>query len=212
MADVQIHDDSVSTAPKEYVVPSSAEFTLKCVDATWDGSGAAGAFLPCVEIVSDSGRIVARGMASSVAAGSSAQVSFFPFNRAAATGGAGIQYGVDNDGTWLSVQVENAGTPGGFGFEVIDPHDNGVQMTTNAFSVTDGNAGNFEISGQTDQFDIRANTFTATAAAGPFYVKGVKDFAGLRVGFFNTTPVLQPAHPVTLADVINALTALGLTA
>lgn len=81
--DVQIHDDSAAAAPKQYVVPGSADFILKCVDATFDGTSAAGSFIPCVEIYSDSGRIVARGKAeTAVAAGSSAQVSFFPFNRA----------------------------------------------------------------------------------------------------------------------------------
>ncbi len=35
---------------------------------------------------------------------------------------------------------------------------------------------------------------------------------GTGLGFFNAAPVARPAHPVTLADVINALTSLGLTA
>lgn len=34
----------------------------------------------------------------------------------------------------------------------------------------------------------------------------------LTLGFYGATPVTRPAHPTTLADVIAALTALGLTA
>jgi hypothetical protein len=37
-------------------------------------------------------------------------------------------------------------------------------------------------------------------------------FGNYRLGFFNTVPVDQPATPVTLTDVINALIALGLVA
>lgn len=36
--------------------------------------------------------------------------------------------------------------------------------------------------------------------------------AGANAGFFGAAAIAQPAHPVTLADVIAALTGLGLTA
>lgn len=135
MADVQIHDDSTVDAPKQYVVPSSASFLLKTVVATFDGSSAAGAFLPCVEIISDSGELVARGLAASVAAGSEAEVSFFPFNRAAAasSGGSGIQFDTSpQSGDWLYVETtESSGHgPGGYGIELKDDGPSGILLTS----------------------------------------------------------------------------------
>lgn len=87
--DVQISDSAVGGPPHDYVVPSSADFILKAVQATFDGTGAAGSFVPVVELISDSGHLIGRGKAeASVAAGASASVSFFPFNRGTASSGS----------------------------------------------------------------------------------------------------------------------------
>jgi hypothetical protein len=53
---------------------------LKAVYAEFDGSGAAGSFLPCVTLISDSGDVIGRAVdpSSPVAAGGSADVTFFP--------------------------------------------------------------------------------------------------------------------------------------
>jgi hypothetical protein len=95
MADAQIVRSSVSAIPAEYVLPGAADFLLKAVQASFDGSGAGGAFLPCVSILSDSGHVVARAIdtAVSVAAGGSAEVSFFPgVKHAAAAAGGAVNY------------------------------------------------------------------------------------------------------------------------
>jgi hypothetical protein len=80
MADVQIFRGASGAVPVEYEIPASAEFILKAVTAEFDGSGAASAYLPCVTIVSDSGHVIARAVdpSVSVAAGASAEVSWFP--------------------------------------------------------------------------------------------------------------------------------------
>jgi hypothetical protein len=51
------------------------------VNADFDGSGAAGDYLPCVTIVSDAGEVVARAVDQGVkvTAGSDAEVSWFPW-------------------------------------------------------------------------------------------------------------------------------------
>lgn len=87
--------------PVSYTVPNAAEIVVKAVNATFDGSGAAGTFAPTVEIVSDGGVVVARvPCQTSVAAGGSAEVTFAPFLRGDAGGGGG---GVVGD--WASLRV-----------------------------------------------------------------------------------------------------------
>lgn len=62
--------------------------------------------------------------------------------------------------------------------------------------------------------DVKIRAFIAGSAvriithAGTDVIKAVDE----KLGFFGAAPVARPAHPVTLADVIAALTALGLTA
>ena len=84
--DVQIAG-GIGAAPQSYTVPNATEIVPRVVNATFDGSGAAGSFLPTLEIVSDGGVVVARcPTATAVAAGASAEVSFFPNGEQAASG------------------------------------------------------------------------------------------------------------------------------
>jgi hypothetical protein len=96
MADrtVPIGNLGESDAPLTYTVPPSFSFTLMGVRASFDGGGAGGAFLPCVQLVSDSGQVMAQTIGSAVAAGDSADVTFAPFLRGASTapGGTGWQF------------------------------------------------------------------------------------------------------------------------
>ncbi len=80
MADAQISNPAVAAGKSVYTVKRDVEFTLKAVNADFDGSGAAAAYLPCVLIASDAGLVIARAcdQAVTVAAGASAEVSFFP--------------------------------------------------------------------------------------------------------------------------------------
>ena len=82
MADrtLQILPGGQSSAPFTYTLPASTAFTLLAVRAVFDGT-AAGAFLPCVQLVSDAGVVMAETIGSSVSAGGSADVSFFPLRR-----------------------------------------------------------------------------------------------------------------------------------
>lgn len=76
--DQQIQVAGQASAPLSYTVPNAIEAALLCVNATINGAGASGSFLPTVEIVSDGGLIVARCPCfTTIAAGASAEVSWF---------------------------------------------------------------------------------------------------------------------------------------
>lgn len=93
MADVQILAPGVQAAPLDYTVQAGQEILLKSLFASFDGSAAASAFLPAIQILSDSGHVVGTYITqATVAAGGSADVSFGPFLRgqaAAAAAGSG---------------------------------------------------------------------------------------------------------------------------
>ena len=71
-------------APVTYTVPGAQEIVVKTCQATYDGTAAGGPFLPIVQFVSPAGRVIATAQGPSVAAGSIADVSFFPHVAAAA--------------------------------------------------------------------------------------------------------------------------------
>lgn len=78
MADRQFSVGGVAAAPAAWVIPEALEIVAKTAYASFDGSAAAGAFLPCLRIISDSGHVVAEAVASTeVVAGASADVSWF---------------------------------------------------------------------------------------------------------------------------------------
>lgn len=82
MADVQYRPLGTEAAPADWTLPSSIAFTLKAARASFDGSGAASAWLPALEVISDAGdRVGLYPTPTSVAAGASADVSFFPWSR-----------------------------------------------------------------------------------------------------------------------------------
>jgi Concanavalin A-like lectin/glucanases superfamily len=82
VAQLQLSVPQVAAAPLDYVVPGAQLIELVALNAVFDGSGAAAAFLPAVEIISDSGHTVSRSIVDTqVAAGGSAEVTFAPFLR-----------------------------------------------------------------------------------------------------------------------------------
>lgn len=77
--DAPIVASAVGTVPVDYQVPGSQEILLKSVSAIYDGSGSAAAWFPCLEIVSPAGTVMLSAVsAQQVAAGASADVSWFP--------------------------------------------------------------------------------------------------------------------------------------
>lgn len=79
MADVSIRAAAVAAVPRDYTIPGAQELLPKMVSATMDGTSAASSWFPCLEIVDPGGNVMGTNIAtSSIAAGASADVSWFP--------------------------------------------------------------------------------------------------------------------------------------
>lgn len=80
MASEPIRSTTVVTAPKDYTIPGAQQIRPLSVRASFDGSGAAGAWLPAVQILDNNGNVLSTHADPnvSVAAGGSADVTWFP--------------------------------------------------------------------------------------------------------------------------------------
>ena len=79
MSDTQILASGSAAAPEAYTVPPAQEIIVKAVSATLDGTGASGDFLPMLSIIPPGGvGAIECPMLTTVAAGESAEVSWFP--------------------------------------------------------------------------------------------------------------------------------------
>lgn len=139
---------SLGPAPAQVELSTANDLEPLSIVATFDGSGAGGAFLPCCSLYSPSGTLLSRTFPGQVSAGDVATVTFAPFLEEAqaasapagnvmnyytttgsvATSGAGltqmplIGWGGPNDG--VAVGLDGAGNPeieasGVFAFHVV---------------------------------------------------------------------------------------------
>jgi hypothetical protein len=77
--DTQILAAGSASAPEAYTVPNAQEIMVKAVACTLDGTGASGDFLPMLSIIPPGGvGAIECPMLTTVAAGESAEVSWFP--------------------------------------------------------------------------------------------------------------------------------------
>ena len=85
-------------APASWTLPPSLQLQLEAAFAHYDGTSAAGAYLPCLKVVSDSGHTVGMYVASaSVAAGSSVEATWGPFLKGAqAAASSGIAWAIQS--------------------------------------------------------------------------------------------------------------------
>jgi hypothetical protein len=80
VSDTQFNPLGIVTAPADWVLPASLQILLKTCFAHFDGTGAAGAYLPTLQILSDSGHTVVEiPQDASVASGSSVEATWAPF-------------------------------------------------------------------------------------------------------------------------------------
>ena len=131
-----------------YTVPGADTIEPLAASVSYDGTGAAGAFMPCLSIYSQDGHLISRTFpAASVAQGSSSEVSFIPFVPPASgsAGGGGIQFDVDNVGDWLAVETTGFGGPFNAGLYFNDSGGGGIAFE----SAADANNGYI--------FDCRGN-------------------------------------------------------
>jgi hypothetical protein len=88
MPDVLILAAGQASVPASYTVPNAQEIAPLLVSASFDGSGAAGSFVPCLQIVSDGGVVVATiPVEDALAVGDSAFVTWSP----SLTGAAAVE-------------------------------------------------------------------------------------------------------------------------
>lgn len=138
MADVALVAGGVETTPLEYTIPGAQEIIPKACTAAFDGSSAAGDFVPTLLIKAPNGKVLAAcPVTSTVAAGASADVSWFPRGGVSqgAGGGNGIQftadgvYGAANTGDALAIESDGPGTTvDGYGVSIVDTSDNGINL------------------------------------------------------------------------------------
>lgn len=83
MADgtVSINVPRSGAAPEDYEIGGAADFDLLAARAVYDGTGAAGDFLPAFQILNAAGQVMATVFGDTVTAGDSAEVTFAPFLR-----------------------------------------------------------------------------------------------------------------------------------
>jgi hypothetical protein len=95
--DTQILLAPPTDAPKDYTIDQNVELILRSVHAQFRDNGAGGDWLPCVDLISDSGHTIARctDPAALVTAGDDAEVTWFPDVKpaaAAAPSGTGLAF------------------------------------------------------------------------------------------------------------------------
>lgn len=85
MADL-IYTDNPGGLPAEYVLAPAQAIAIQSVRALFDGAGAAASFYPCLTILSQDGKLIARVRTSSAyAIGDTGEVTWAPFLRAPQT-------------------------------------------------------------------------------------------------------------------------------
>ena len=210
---------AVSPAPADFDVPNAVDWSVQIVSATYDGTGAAGAFLPAVQIVAPGGAVAFTfaDPSVSVAAGGSAEVTFGPFLKTAGGGGggSGIQFGVNNVGNFLHVTTNVAA---GNELAFTDSTATGILQIGNGIAQLDGTqvtvtGSSFATFQGSTTCNLEGQTINiGHSGVGPGHTNiTTKNDGGTgQIGFFGATPVDRPATPVTLADVITALQSLGL--
>jgi len=112
--DIAIRNTTVQAAPKDYTVSGAQELLTKAVRAAIDGSGAASGYLPCLELLDSNGNVMwAAVSGTTLAAGVSANVTWFPDIGATGSGGGGsltVYHGGAAVGTEPGIDIVDSST------------------------------------------------------------------------------------------------------
>lgn len=129
MADRQFDPLGTVPSPADWTLPPSLQVLLKNIYASFDGTGAAAAFLPCVEIISDSGHTVGTYPTSTqVAAGASADTTWFPHVSGGGGGSAGLAWAL-----YTGEDPSIVPAPPSVGHIILgDPNNAGAFVTSDA--------------------------------------------------------------------------------
>jgi hypothetical protein len=240
LATTTVELPQVQAAPLAYKLKQAEALGPQTISATFDGTGAGGPFLACCTFKAQDGKVIARcPIDTALNAGDVAEVTFAPFLKAASAGaaGSGIQFDVDNVGSWLQIET-NGSIPSepGIGVDIHSEGLNGGMTIRTDFQplfLTGGgdlNHGGVQILSNGNGLSLILDSPSATpliidtaqsqliniggseAASGNINLGGDPIAVGNTVGFFNAGGATQQAHPTTLADVITVLQNLGLVA
>lgn len=112
MAEILVAADGPVATPYTYVVPPTSAVEPAVVNATFDGSAAAGVFLPCCSIYSQDGKLLSRTFPEGVqvAVGDTAEVTYSPFAVALGSGSSSGSGAAFAGGVFGSVVKVGAGT------------------------------------------------------------------------------------------------------
>lgn len=179
MANTQINPLGTVSTPADWVLPDAANVTIGAVFAQYDGSGAAGNYVPTLDIISDSGHTVLSVVHdSTITAGSDAEASWASFLKtaAAAPGPQGI----------LPNAVGDLNVPFGIADSTVTKLNWGTAgqnfNTTAAFSFPhDGSVG-VHIHGIVNAYYVATLEIEWESFAADRYIE---------VAFYNNTPTLQ---------------------
>lgn len=108
-----IYTDVPGSLPADYVIPSNLDLDLSSAFAKIDGTSAASAFLPCLTLLSQDGKIIARvKQDDTYQVGDTGDCTWSPFLKQAVTGSTVIpQLGVfDRTLTVATTSVDTTGT------------------------------------------------------------------------------------------------------
>lgn len=79
MAVIPVVSRAVASAPKDYTVPGAQQIVLRAARAQINGTPTTSSFIPVLQLVSPAGDVMWTASAPEVAAGASADVSWFPW-------------------------------------------------------------------------------------------------------------------------------------
>lgn len=135
MPDAPIVDTSVEAAPKDYGFSGQTNLLLKSVRASIDGNGAATAFVPALQLLAPDGTVMWSGVSETeVAAGGSADVSWFPGGGLGGGAGAGAAWFFGQRSTNFSVGAGGLGRiPWTTRHDISDPTVFAMHTQINAF-------------------------------------------------------------------------------
>ena len=147
MAETQVLGWGTQNAPAQREISGAEALVLLAVDATFDGTAAAGDFVPAVQILSDANVEVGTfPLQDTVTAGDSVRVTFAPFLRG---GGAGIQFDkFPQTGSWLDITTTGTDPNTGNGVDVnstdavaIQSNNSDVSLQAGALMTLDAQTG-----------------------------------------------------------------------
>jgi hypothetical protein len=185
--DLPIVIPDTATAPKDYTLSGTQELALKTVRALIDGSGAATAFLPTLQLLDPNGHVMWEGATSdTVAAGASADVSWFP-----GLGAGGASTGVQ---WFFARRTTNFSVPGASLQRI--PWTHFVMSDSTVFSVTTTTNANDTVHG------LKAGVYLAVGQQGWTTPANYPHRAQIATDFFNidailSTPVSDSATDLT---------------